>query len=79
MSVYRTSNNNWTYDFQYGKRRIRRRFKTREEATRAEAEKRTEVCKRFQIDERLTFSEAATLFFEKHSKPNKRSWKDDER
>jgi len=79
MTIHRTSNETWAYDFRYLGKRHRQRFKSREKALVAEAQKRTELNMGFVHNERLTFREAAQLFFENHSKPNKRSWQDDQR
>ncbi len=77
MSVHRTPNGSWTYDFEYLKRRFRERFKTREAALRGEMQKRAAVDNKYYVNENLTFKDAAALFFEKHSK-NKVSCKTDE-
>ena len=77
MAVTRTSSGSWEYRFLYKGREYRKRFATRQLAERAEARKRNELAGGVDVDERMTFAEAAHLFFEKHSKPNKRSWVDD--
>ncbi|OGS23733.1 MAG: hypothetical protein A2297_04945 [Elusimicrobia bacterium RIFOXYB2_FULL_48_7] len=77
MSVDSTSNETWAYDFEYLGKRYRKRFKTQKEALRAEALKRSDLSKGLFSDEKITFGEAAQLFFENHSKPNKSSGGDD--
>lgn len=78
MSVTRTSKNSWKYDFRHLGRRCRRRFKSREKALKAEAQRRLEVGNGSVSDEQITFRNVAKLFFDNHSKPSKRVWKEDE-
>jgi integrase len=77
MTVTRTSSGSWEYRFLYKGREYRKRFSSRQLAERAEARKRSELAGGVNVEERMTFADAAHLFFEKHSKPNKRSWVDD--
>lgn len=71
MSILRTSNSTWTYDFWHRGKRYRKRYSTRNEAARAEALKRTELGKKSEESKALTFSEAAELFLDNHAEPNK--------
>jgi integrase len=77
MSILRTSTGTWTYDFWHLGKRFRKRYKSRADALSGEAQERLETEKGFSTDKKLTFRAAAQLFFEKHSKPSKRSWKSD--
>ncbi|MBN1622393.1 MAG: site-specific integrase [Endomicrobiales bacterium] len=77
MTILRTSNKTWTYDFWHFGKRLRKRFKSKEQAIKAEAQKRLEFNANSFKNEQITFRQASQLFFEKHSKPNKRSWKSD--
>ncbi|MBN1621437.1 MAG: site-specific integrase [Endomicrobiales bacterium] len=77
MSVLRTSNGTWAYDFWHDGRRYRKRYNTKNEAIQAEVQKRIKLSKRSVHDEKLTFKEAAKLFLENHSKPNKASYDQD--
>lgn len=77
--ITRTSYNSWTYDFWHLGKRYRKRFKSRSNATQAEAKKRVDLGKGSGHNERITFREAAQLFLENHAKPNKasESWQHD--
>lgn len=79
MSVLRTSDNSWTYDFWHLGKRFRKRFKSRNSAIQAEARIRLEIGNGQQLSRSITFKEAAYLFLENHAKPNKaqESWQHD--
>ncbi|MGA2090228.1 MAG: site-specific integrase [Endomicrobiales bacterium] len=79
MTVLRTSNNTWTYDFTHLGTKYRKRFKSRNDALKAEAHRRLEINCGSNHDERITFSSAAQLFLDNHSKPCKVVWKEDAR
>jgi integrase len=76
MTIFRTSNSTWTYDFRHLGKRYRERFKSRSEATQAEAKLRLELEKGIGPN-KITFREAAQLFLDNHAKPNKASWRHD--
>ncbi len=79
MSILRTSNSTWAYDFWQLGKRYRKRFKSREQAIKFEATKRLELGRGSGKGSEITFKEAVHLFIENHSKPNKseQSWKID--
>lgn len=78
MTVLRSPNSKtWTYDFWYLGKRYRKRFESRSSALKAEAQKRLELNSNPNQDERITFRSAAQLFFDNHSKPCKKVWKED--
>lgn len=77
MTVLRTSHNTWTYDYWFRGKRFRKRYASRSSALKAEAQHRLGQGSNSNQDERVTFQSAAQLFFENHSKPSKRVWKDD--
>jgi integrase len=77
MSISRTSDNSWTYDFWHLGKRFRKRFDSRSDALKAEAQRRLELNSGSNRDERITFRNASKLFFENHSQPSKVVWKDD--
>ncbi|OGS21907.1 MAG: hypothetical protein A3J83_03260 [Elusimicrobia bacterium RIFOXYA2_FULL_40_6] len=77
MSILQTSNGTWSYRFEFKGKPYRRRFRSRKEAERAEIQKKSDLNRGLNCDDRITFKEAVQLFFEKHSKPSKASWKDD--
>ena len=79
MTIHRTSNGTWAYCFEYGSKRYKRRFKSRDKAANAEANLRKELMSGFENDRSMTFREASALFFEKHSKPNKATYAEDEK
>lgn len=80
MTVSRLSRNSdrWFYDFWHLGKRYRKRFDSRKEALIAESVRRLSLNCNPNQDEDLTFSIAAQLFFENHSRPTKEVWKDDE-
>ncbi|MCB4791301.1 MAG: site-specific integrase [Elusimicrobia bacterium] len=77
MSVRHPPNKKWIYDFRHLGKRYRKRFKSRSAAARAEAQKRLGLNSNPDHDERITFRNAAQLFFENHSRTSKVVWKDD--
>jgi integrase len=79
MSILRTSNSSWAYDFWHLGKRFRKRFKSRDMAIQAEAKKRLELGSGLGLSSSITFRQAAQLFLENHAKPNKayESWQHD--
>src|SRR6266568_2974940 len=74
-------NRRWYFRFYRGKSYFKSGFRTRDQAKEAEVKCLSSVLDNGARTERpaqqLTLAEAGRLFFENHSKRNKRSWKND--
>jgi integrase len=82
MSIRQDSRNKkWYYRFWRGQSYFKGGFRTYDQAKQAEIKRMNQVIDQGTHPERptndLTLAEAGRLFFDKHSKRNKRSWKND--